>query len=319
MRVSVVIPVYEAAEFVEEAVESALSQPETSEVVLVEDGSADDSLEVCRCLQRSYEEVVLHRHPDGANRGAGASRNLGISVASGPYIAFLDADDVYLEGRFERAGELLTSRSGIDGVYEAIGARFQDARARERWRARGDGGLTTMSRRVEPEGLFEALVERDRGNFTLDGLVVRREVFRRSGCFFEDLRLHQDTALLVQLAATCRLVPGRLDSPVALRRVHSGNRCLADYNSDRTELLLWKRLLSWCRGRDLESAGVVGIYLNAQYYAFRVGCGLFPGSRPSPAALTGLLLRAIAHPVLLCRALALWRRRRAVRRGGSGS
>jgi glycosyltransferase involved in cell wall biosynthesis len=320
MRVSVVIPVFNAREYVEEAVDSALSQPETAQVVLVEDGSSDGSLEVCRALSRRHARVQLHRHPDGGNHGAGASRNLGIASATEPCIAFLDADDVYLDDRFATAAELLEGRPETDGVYEAIGVRCEGSRARERWLARGGGELTTMGERVGPEDLFKALVERDRGNCTLDGLVVRSGVFERSGRFYEDLRLHQDTALLIQLAATCRLVPGRLDSPVAVRRVHAGNRYLADYNSDRTELLLWRKLLRWCRGRDLDPDGVAGVYLNAQYYAYRVGFGLFPGSRPRPNVLAGMLVRAVAHPVLLCRAVALRRRRAAgLRNGGSGS
>lgn len=76
MKVSVVIPVYNAAPFVRDAVESALAQPETGEVILVEDGSLDDSLTVCRALAAENDRVKLYRHPNGENCGAGASRFL---------------------------------------------------------------------------------------------------------------------------------------------------------------------------------------------------------------------------------------------------
>ena len=65
MNISVIIPVYNAAKFVEEAVESALAQPETSEVILVEDGSPDNSFEVCRALTEKYPKVTLMQHPGG--------------------------------------------------------------------------------------------------------------------------------------------------------------------------------------------------------------------------------------------------------------
>jgi glycosyltransferase involved in cell wall biosynthesis len=83
MQVSVITPVYNAASFVTQAVESALQQPETAEVLIIEDGSPDNSLEVCQELAKKYEKVKLLRHPNGENRGAGASRNLGMRNAIG--------------------------------------------------------------------------------------------------------------------------------------------------------------------------------------------------------------------------------------------
>ena len=80
--VSVITPVFRAAEYVEEAVRSALDQPETLDVILVEDGSGDSSLDVCRRLSKE-PRVHLLRHADGANRGPSASRNLAIAPAGG--------------------------------------------------------------------------------------------------------------------------------------------------------------------------------------------------------------------------------------------
>jgi glycosyltransferase involved in cell wall biosynthesis len=64
MKISTIIPVYNDGKHVERAVESALKQPEVFEVVLVEDGSTDNSLEICRMLSRKHEKVVLCTHPE---------------------------------------------------------------------------------------------------------------------------------------------------------------------------------------------------------------------------------------------------------------
>ena len=96
LEISVIIPVYNAAAYVRQAVESALAQPEVREVLLVEDGSPDNALEVCQQLAAEHQRVILLHHPNGENRGAGASRNLGMRNAHFPIIAFLDADDYYL-------------------------------------------------------------------------------------------------------------------------------------------------------------------------------------------------------------------------------
>src|SRR5664280_852453 len=135
MLVSVIVPVYNAEKFVHDAVASALQQPETGEVILVEDGSTDGSLRVCKELAEKYEKVFLYQHPDGINLGAGTSRNLGIQESNCEYIAFLDADDLYLPGRFSSAREIFKTEPSIDGVYEALGEYVENEAARERWLA----------------------------------------------------------------------------------------------------------------------------------------------------------------------------------------
>ncbi len=115
LQVSVIIPVYNAESFLKEAVFSALQQPETAEVILIEDGSSDDSLKVCQNLAEQYDQVKLFQHPQGVNLGAGASRNLGIEKASSDWIAFLDADDYYLPNRFHQLAVVLKQRPEVGG------------------------------------------------------------------------------------------------------------------------------------------------------------------------------------------------------------
>lgn len=95
MKISVIIPVYNAEEFVSQAVESALQFDEVHEVILVEDKSPDNALQVCTQLAEKHTRVRLYQHPDKGNHGAGPSRNLGIEKSTGDFIAFLDADDYF--------------------------------------------------------------------------------------------------------------------------------------------------------------------------------------------------------------------------------
>ncbi len=312
MRVSVVIPVYNAAEFVQKAVESALEQEQTVQVVLVEDGSTDGSLAVCRQLESQYDSVILVRHSDGGNHGAGASRNLGIQRSDAPFVAFLDADDYFLQGRFSKAQEMLESNDGIDGIYEAIGVHCQDDASRRKWDEKGDGELSTMHERIPPEKLCDVLIEYSLGSFTLDGLVVRKSSLWREDPFPEKLRLHQDTVMMIQLAHYVKLVPGRLTEPVAMRRVHSGNRYLSSYNLHRTTMKLWDTLFTWSLREKLTKDRIANIFRNALYFRFLAGTGRFSSYRPSPAALLGLLWRMVCHPHLVILALREHRRRRGL-------
>jgi glycosyltransferase involved in cell wall biosynthesis len=254
MQVSVIIPVYNAVDYVREAVESALAQPETAEVLLIEDGSPYGDLAVCEQLAAEFPQILLYRHPNGENRGPGPSRNLGIQQSKFEYIAFLDADDFYLPRRFETAFEIFESDPQVDGVYEAIGTLFQNEESRLDWQAlrvqRGlplDGLLTTVKQVIPPDSLFEHLVVGKTGYFSGDGLVVKRTVFENAG-LFSPIR-HEDFAMWVKLAATSRLVVGKLSEPVAMRRVYGTNRTI-ELRRDPAQageklIIMWETLWHW--------------------------------------------------------------------------
>jgi glycosyltransferase involved in cell wall biosynthesis len=96
--VSIVVIFLNAEQFIREAIESAFAQTyKCWELLLVDDGSADGSKAIAHQYAALYPERVLYlEHHDHQNRGMSASRNLGVSHARGKYIAFLDADDVWL-------------------------------------------------------------------------------------------------------------------------------------------------------------------------------------------------------------------------------
>ncbi len=257
-RVSVIIPVYNAAEFVTQAVESALAQPETAEVLLIEDGSPDNSSEVCQGLAKKYDRVILLRHPNGENRGAGASRNIGIFNASCDYIAFLDADDYYLPCRFSTAKDKFGLHADCDGVYEAAGMHVENARGLDRWSRsnKPQRKIQTMSKQVEPEELGKALITGAYGYFLLDSLIIKKRVINQSGLMNEELKLHQDTEFFIRVSLVSRLLPGDLEEPVCMWRVHSQNRITApksqvqDY---RNKMAYWLSLYQWSRENSDET------------------------------------------------------------------
>lgn len=313
MRVSVVIPVYNAAPYINQAVESALAQPETSEIILIEDGSTDNSLTLCEALSATSSKVHLLRHLNGENRGAGASRNIGILKSACEYIAFLDADDYFLPGRFDVAKVIFASNPTVDGVYEATGTHVEDQSSLERWKAvrQSPDDLTTVRRIVAAENLFAELVCGRLGYFSIDGLVVKRSLFKKCGLFDEHLLLHQDTALIDKMAAVGRLVPGRLDQPVAIRRIHRGNRILAERSNSeiyRAKMMRWAVLWEWGKtklDRQQQNALLTG-WLRTALYQPR-----FKTAYNSPLFRlinrTQLVLLAVEHPWLLLKPLYWYR------------
>lgn len=102
-RVSVITIFLDEERFLAEAIASVKAQTFGDwELLLVDDGSRDRSAEIARAAAAADPRRVRYlQHPGGANRGMSASRNLGLATARGDYVAFLDADDVWLAGKLE--------------------------------------------------------------------------------------------------------------------------------------------------------------------------------------------------------------------------
>ena len=99
--VSVIIPVYNTAPYLERCLSSIIRQSwKKLEIILVDDGSSDNSLSICRLYQKKDKRIkVLHQ----SNMGAGMARNAGIHAATGEYISFVDSDDYVSEKLIEKA------------------------------------------------------------------------------------------------------------------------------------------------------------------------------------------------------------------------
>jgi glycosyltransferase involved in cell wall biosynthesis len=251
--VSVTIPVYNSAAYLREAVESALAQPETAEVVLAEDYSTDDSWLLCQQLAKEDERIRLVRPADGRNHGCSASRNLAMRNSTCDYIAFLDADDYYLPNRFAAAQKAFAADPDLDGVYDAVEMRVDDEAGLEHWQAADKGPITvhTLTRMVSPEELFSALVKQDAGHFHINGFTLKRPALAKSGYLDERLPLHGDEVFFIRLAATCKIAAGSLVEPVAAWRIHARNRFSAPRPPRDVYLLkvkFWSILWEWGGG-----------------------------------------------------------------------
>ncbi len=252
MKISVIIPVYNAEKFVTQAVESALQFDEVYEVILVEDKSPDNALYVCQQLTEKYDKVKLYQHPDKGNHGAGPTRNLGIEKSTGDFIAFLDADDYFLPNRFDAEKELFKDNN-VEGVYGAIGVHYYSEKAKEQYYPIFGDKLTTVYKRHHPKDVFPGQIYMlgSFGLFSIDALTIRRDsLIRKMNTLFKSsLRLHQDTEFLYRLSYYLDLYPGILDRAVAVRGVHENNRItMVDskkINPASTRVLLWKEVNNW--------------------------------------------------------------------------
>ena len=111
-KISVVMPVLNGEKYLAEAIESILNQTfQDFEFIIVDDGSTDQTPEILRSYANKDSRIQIVTNP--INRGIGYSRNRGIALSRGEYIANMDADDLCLPERFEKQVRFLDSHPDI--------------------------------------------------------------------------------------------------------------------------------------------------------------------------------------------------------------
>lgn len=188
-KVSVLVPAFNRADFIEETIESVLQQDYPDlELIVVDDGSTDGTYEIL-CRYAEQHRVKLFTHKNRVNRGQSASLNLGLKRAEGNYIAVLDSDDKFLPGKVSSQVNFLKANSHIGLVY-------------------GMGEAIDESGRWLYDILSEGHVEPNDPNAVLldcyfllpQNALVRREIYEEVGGFNESFRAAQDHDMLIRMA-----------------------------------------------------------------------------------------------------------------------
>ncbi|MBN8993890.1 MAG: glycosyltransferase [Rhizobiales bacterium] len=167
--VSIVMPVFNGARFIEAAIASLQTQEGVSaEIIVVDDGSSDGTVDVVRRLAARDGRISLVEQP---HRGVSAARNSGLRVASGRYVTFLDADDLCAPGKIARQIGKLAARPDVTAV---VGHRIYFEEMAGRWQP-------------APGTLWERKLD-----ICLASATFRAELFEQFGHFDEALRYGED-------------------------------------------------------------------------------------------------------------------------------
>ncbi|NET06158.1 MAG: glycosyltransferase family 2 protein [Merismopedia sp. SIO2A8] len=116
-KVSIIIPVYRAEQFIAATIQSVLEQTHQNfEVLIVDDGSPDRSIEICQQFKDSRIKILRQK-----NRGLSGARNTGIRHAQGEYLAFLDPDDLWLPEKLEKHVQHLNNSPDVGVSFSRSG------------------------------------------------------------------------------------------------------------------------------------------------------------------------------------------------------
>ena len=108
--VSVIIPAYNCAQYIRQALDSALAQEVPTEILVINDCSRDNLDDVMR-EYRQYPQIRYVKNE--RNLGVAKTRNRGVAMAKGEYIAFLDADDIWAKGKLEKQLALIRETGAV--------------------------------------------------------------------------------------------------------------------------------------------------------------------------------------------------------------
>jgi glycosyltransferase involved in cell wall biosynthesis len=228
--VSVIIAAHNAAQFLGQAVDSALVQScPPLEIIVVDDGSTDGTDRVAR----AYGDRVTFLRQD--NAGAASARNAGARRASGDWLAFLDADDVWLPEKLER--QLALSDAPL--VYS------------DRFNIGVLDGLPDIHGKMQPPidgDVFVALLIK--GNvITTSSVMIRADVFRTLGGFDPGLMVAEDWDLWLRVAADRPVRACR--EPLVKYRLHPAGASRNPLRMNRARCVVVDRALRSPRGRSL--------------------------------------------------------------------
>ena len=260
--VSVVVIFFNAERFLNDAVASVFAQTyDRWELLLVDDGSTDAGRQIAERFAREHPDKVRYLdHPGHENRGMSASRNLGIRAARGDFIAFLDADDVWLPGK-------LRAQLALAAAYPEAGMICGASEYWWSWADPRKKDLVTpvgvdADRLYPSPSLSLALYPLGRGAAPCPSdILVRRDVCERVGGFEEqfrrELQMYEDQAFLAKVYLSA---PVSVSSRVWDRYRQRSDSCVStvkgsgEYHAVRLFFLNWFE--AYLREREIVHSSV---------------------------------------------------------------
>jgi len=247
---AVIMPVYNHADYVAEAIESVLGQTFGDwRLWIVDDGSTDDSGRVAERYAAGDRRIHVLRQ---ANAGPAAARNRAVAASCGDWLAFLDSDDVYYPTALADFAEFIASHPQVRFIYGY------------RHRLNSDGSVTELAGEFQdrPTGTAELF-----SRMYLSHLCVcyRRELFDAVGGYDQRLRSVEDYDLYLRMSLHTRFVP--MGKPTGLRRRHASNISRQTGQTRSLQAAVLERFLEHYGGKKLLDGGLVARRMGRIYYA----------------------------------------------------
>lgn len=295
--VSVIMPAYNARPFIAESIQSVLGQNyQNIELIVVDDGSNDGTPELAE--QFGSRVNVLRQK----NAGPAAARNRGMAAARGKFLAFLDADDVWLPGKVTLQVQYLETHPDVGVVFGTF----------VRWYARPDGSFSGPPPPVNMDSLFNLVPEQSGWIYKallFDNVIhiitamIRREVIEKVGWLDESLATGEDYDFWLRVSQQFR--SDKLARTLAYYRMHAASITQVP----RKENNEYKVLLKTVAAYGLKGPNGVAVSesaLRGRLFQLCFGHGYFHIRSGDPKVAQEAFSAALKHAPLNPKVWAYW-------------
>jgi glycosyltransferase involved in cell wall biosynthesis len=250
--VSVIIPTYNRAGLLREAIQSVLNQTyQDFEIIVVDDGSTDNTEEVMRKVDD--DRIIYLKHKQ--NKGGAAARNTGIKHAKGEYIAFLDSDDLWCLHKLEKQVEILERHEDISFVYSNI--MYIDSNGK--FKAKG-----FSLKRFRSGHLYRETLLREVMCGYPQTWLIRKTCFEDIGDFDIEFKTSHDRDMSVRLAKHYKM--HGIQEPLTLVRKHFLPRLRGSSSVEQIEYYWFKFLNKLFNDIDRDLSEKLKNKMIADYY-----------------------------------------------------
>ena len=268
--ISVVMPVFNREQYLVESIESVLAQTYPHwELIIVDDGSSDGSRAIAEgYVRRLPDKIRMIAHPNHANKGISASRNLGSRAARGNFIASLDSDDLWRPYKLQSQVNIVQQHPEVGLVVGATLYFYPDKPQQDRVYLAGG----PRDRLIEPPELFREMYPIGTGTApSMNTLLLRKDVFERVGGWEDYFRTtYEDQALLSKVYLS--------------EKVFISSEIWDEYRQHATSIM------------STELTGTS--YFRKRYLFLAWRDRWFQAERPHLAAERGMVRQALADPKL---------------------
>jgi glycosyltransferase involved in cell wall biosynthesis len=206
-RVSVIIPAYNSARYLLDAIDSVFAQTyKDLEVIVIDDGSTDNTKEI---LEPYMDRIIFLQQ---ANSGPSKARNLGIQRSSGEYLAFLDADDIWYPEKMERQIGMFLENPQYMLVHSNALVKAEDNSQPDKFWF--DSKKRVKSGKVFSDLLAECFI-------ILSSVIIKRQCLDKTGIFDTNVEPWEGYDLWLRFAYSYQI--GFISNPLFVRRLHSSN------------------------------------------------------------------------------------------------
>jgi glycosyltransferase involved in cell wall biosynthesis len=200
IKISVIVPVYNVEKYLERCVESLIQQTyKNMEIILVNDGSTDKSYEICKKMQQKYKKIILINKKNG---GLSSARNVGIAVANGDYIAFLDSDDWVTQDCYEYMLNLATANNAevADVMVVQVKNKY------DKFQIKDEKVEVFSGKKILEHYLYRGMKETGGAPYSSCRKLYKKELFNDDTSGFAENTVNEDICFNYRILRKCKRI-----------------------------------------------------------------------------------------------------------------